>query len=106
MARALEYLEDALAEAEEAARWYAERSPTAATVFASELDAAAQAIVRMPDSWPAYDHGTRRFLLRRFPYSVVYRVEANRIVIVAVAHAHRRPSYWSRRLTSPRAGRE
>ena len=96
----LEYLDEALDEAEQAARWYAERSPTAAAAFAEELDVAAAAIEQTPGTWPAHDHGTRRFLLRRFPYSVVYRVEPTRIVVVAIAHAHRRPGYWTPRLES------
>lgn len=85
MAPALEYLEEALEEAEAAARWYAERSPTAAAAFSDEIDTAESAIVRLPEAWPPFDHGTRRYLLRRSPFSVVYRVEAGRVVIVAVA---------------------
>jgi plasmid stabilization system protein ParE len=96
VARALEYLEEAFEEAEAAARWYAERSPTAAAAFSEEIDAAESAIVRLPEGWPPFDHGTRRYLLRRFPFSVVYRVEPERIVIVAVAHGRRRPGYWKR----------
>jgi uncharacterized protein (DUF433 family) len=44
--RELEYFEEALQEAEAAARWYAERSPTAAAAFTDEIDAAETAIVR------------------------------------------------------------
>lgn len=101
MIRTLEFLDEALEEAEEAARWYAERSAMAAAGFAEELDGAITHIERAPTTWPAHEHNTRRFLLRRFPYSVVYRVEATRVVIVAVAHAHRRPGYWRERLREP-----
>jgi plasmid stabilization system protein ParE len=97
VARELEYLAEALQEVEAAARWYAERSATAATAFSEEIDAAESAIVHLPEAWPPFDHGTRRYLLRRFPFSVVYRVEARRILIVAVAHARRRPGYWKTR---------
>ena len=98
MTRRLEYLDEALDEAEEAARWYAERSPTVAAGFTDELDVAAAAIEQAPAAWPPYDRGTRRFLLRRFPYFLVYRLEPTRVVIVAVAHALRRPGYWKDRL--------
>ena len=101
MALALEYLDAALEEAEAAARWYAERSETAALAFAEEIDAAVSAIEYLPNAWPSYSHGTRRFLLRRYPFSVVYRVEPGRILIVAVAHEHRRPGYWRSRLAPP-----
>ena len=97
VARALEYLEEALQETERAALWYAERSATAAAAFSEEMDAAESAIARLPEAWPPYEHGTRRYLLRRFPFSVVYRVEERRVLIVAVAHARRRPGYWKSR---------
>jgi len=98
VSRALEYLDEAIEEAEAAARWYAERSSTAASGFADEIDAAIAAIERNPEAWPSYDHGTRHYLLRRYPFSVVYRIEAARILVVAVAHGHRRPGYWASRL--------
>ena len=98
MTRELEYLEEALQEAEAAARWYAARSVAAAAAFSSEIDGAESAIVRLPEAWPPFDHGTRRYLLQRFPFSVVYRVEERRILIVAVAHARRRPGYWRSRI--------
>ena len=97
MASALEYLDAALEEAEAAARWYADRSDTAAVAFSEELDADEEAIARWPDAWPRYEAGTRRYLLRRFPFSVIYRIEPHRILIVAVAHGHRRPGYWRSR---------
>jgi len=42
-----------------------------------------------------------RGVLRRFPYFLVYRVEPERVVIVAVAHAHQRPGYWKDRVMTP-----
>lgn len=98
MALEIEYLEQAVVEAAAAAAWYAERSLTAAAEFESELDAAELAIKDLPHAWPPYGHGTRRYLLRRYPFGVVYRVEALRILIVAVAHGRRRPGYWHARV--------
>jgi len=40
---------------------------------------------------------TRRVLVHRFPYQVVYRLTASEILIVAVAHLKRRPGYWKDR---------
>lgn len=93
----LEYLDEAVIDAEEAARWYAERSPSAAIRFSIELDDAEAAILDRPEAWPAVGAGNRRYLLRRFPFSIVYRVEPLKVVIVAVAHARRRPGYWKHR---------
>ena len=39
----------------------------------------------------------RRFVLERFPYTVIFEVLADRVLVLAVAHARRRPNYWKRR---------
>jgi toxin ParE1/3/4 len=44
----------------------------------------------------------RKFGLRRFRYNLIYAVDADEIVIVAVAHHRRRPDYWHARLTALR----
>lgn len=84
-------------EAAQARAWYAERSPSAATSFVAEVDGAIASILEAPERWPAYLHGTRRLLLRRFPFSVVYRVVGAEVQIVAFAHGRRRPAYWQQR---------
>ena len=88
---------DAIAEAKAAYDWYAKRNPTAANAFISELDHAISQIQKCPERWTMHLHGTRRFLLRRFPYAVVYRVAESTIQVVAVTHARRRPGYWKSR---------
>jgi len=54
-------------------------------------------ILEAPERWPEHLQGTRRFLLHRFPFSIVYRLKGDVIEVVAIAHAKRRPGYWKRR---------
>lgn len=82
----------AVAEGEEAAAWYAERDPRVAARFGEELEATLGLIVEAPDRWPIY-LGMRRALFRRFPYFILYRDEPQRILVVVIAHAKRRPGY-------------
>jgi toxin ParE1/3/4 len=56
------------------------------------------AIQETREAWAKYFHGTRRYLLKRFPYVVVYRVSADRIEIVAIAHGRRKTAYWAERV--------
>jgi plasmid stabilization system protein ParE len=80
-------------------RWYAQRSPSAAVAFIAEVDRALTQIGEAPKAWPPYRRGTRRYLLHRFPFSVVYRIDEDDdvVYVVAVAHAKQRPEYWRRR---------
>jgi plasmid stabilization system protein ParE len=87
----------AAAEVEAAGQWYAERSPIAAAAFAVEVDTCVERVREAPERWPRYVHGTRRYLLPHFPFSLVYRVRHGEIEIVAVAHHRRRPGYWRSR---------
>jgi len=61
------------------------------------LDRAIERIADAPSRWPAFRHGTRRFLLRRFPFSVVYREAGETVQVIAVAHGRRKPGYWKGR---------
>ncbi len=88
---------EAIEEARTAYRWYRERNRTAAEAFLVELDRAVELISEGPMRWPTYLHGTRHFLLRRFPFVVVYRQIDAVVQVVAVAHARRRPGYWKDR---------
>jgi len=82
----------------EAYAWYSERSETAARGFLRELDRVMLRISEAPERWPAYDSLTRRFLLSRFLFSVIYRVAEQVVEVIAVAHNKRKPGYWRPRL--------
>jgi plasmid stabilization system protein ParE len=77
--------------------WYRGRNPIAAEMYRDEVFLAIDRISEAPSTWPADSEGTRRFLLRRFPYTVFYEFADNRVTVLAVAHQHRRPDYWRRR---------
>jgi len=97
MALVVEFHPEAVLEAQAARAWYAERSEQAGIAFVGALGLAVQALADAPLAWPEYLHATRRFLLRRFPFLVVYRVSGNLIQVIAVAHGRRRPGYWRER---------
>ena len=89
-------------ELREAAKWYEARRPGLGREFMAEFKRGIAAILRSPRMWPRdpdyADHEVRRFLLRRFPYVLIYTVEAGSVLLLAVAHSGRRPNYWRVRL--------
>ena len=93
----VEVLEPAAAEALAAAAWYRERSTVAAAAFELEIRAGLAEIAGSPEAWPTHVEGTRRFLLQRFPYEIVYVFRDSRVLVVAIAHCKRRPAYWRER---------
>jgi len=97
MSRPVRLLVDTIFETRAAFLWYRKRSDLAAERFRDEFNHAIDAISDSPEAWPPYVHETRRYLLRRFPFMVVYPVTPKEIQIVAVAHARRRPGYWKDR---------
>ena len=53
-----------------------------------------------PQRWALGPHSTRRFLLRKFPFTLIYRERpTGAIQIVALAHTSRKPGYWKHRLS-------
>lgn len=90
--------ERARREAREAAEWYAERGRMLGRRFRDELLAALSYAASHPLSCSPYLHGTRRVLLKKFPYSVIFLDWKGSIFVVAVAHAKRREGYWKARI--------
>ena len=88
------YTLEARLEVMEAVAWYFEQEKELAADFDRELKEAEKGIEEFPDFWGSLGGEYHRYLLKRFPYSVVYRIEPDEVVIVAVA-AHKRGSdYW------------
>jgi len=56
---------------------------------------------RSPRRWRALDEDVRRCLTRVFPYGVLYTIESEFILFVAVMHCSREPGYWKRRVPAP-----
>jgi toxin ParE1/3/4 len=65
--------------------------------FAIEVHTAIQNILTYPEAWPTLEGDIRRCLTSRFPYGVLYSIEAEGIFILAVMHLHRNPDYWKHR---------
>jgi plasmid stabilization system protein ParE len=78
--------------------WYRENSEQAASDFLREVDGAIESIAAGPLVWTEYLYGTRRYVLRHFPYLVVYLLHDDQVKNVASAHGRRRPGYWSKRV--------
>lgn len=80
-----------------AARWYEQRQRGLGLDLVLAVDDAIGKIVEAPERWPVFA-GARRYVLKRFPFAVIYRLADERIQVVAIAHHSRRPVYWGRRL--------
>lgn len=82
----------------EAVAYYDAKAPGLGDRFLADVKAAARYIEQYPEIAPVIDEGVRAKVLARFPYSLMYVVEARELYIVAVAHQSRRPGYWADRL--------
>ncbi|HBR33350.1 MAG TPA: plasmid stabilization protein [Firmicutes bacterium] len=65
--------------------------------FAQEVYYAIQNIIAFPQAWAPLSKNTRRFLINRFPYGIIYQITDEDIMIVAIMHLNKEPGYWERR---------
>lgn len=85
-------------ELDEAVQWYEVQSAGLGERFLVEAVHAFGLIRRFPMAWHPLSVNTRRCSLKRFPYGVIYAIEDNSILVIAIAHLHRKPGYWSERV--------
>ncbi len=82
----------------EAAGWYAdEAGPLRANDFRNEIQRSLKLISEHPALGTPSAHDTRRLVVHRYPYSIVYRVELDVVRVLAIASQRRRPGFWSLR---------
>ena len=96
--RKVTFHEDANAEMNDAAQYYEERAFGLGLSFLDAVEDAVDKVLEDPEAYQLVGDEVRHNLLMRFPYSVLYVIEPDRIRVVAVAHQKRRPGYWSYRL--------
>lgn len=89
---------EAQEEIDSAFEWYFQRSPEAAEAFLTEIGDSLEQIASHPQLCPAFTKSTRKRTLERFPYSLIFQEKEDTILVVALAHAKRRPGYWAGRL--------
>lgn len=82
----------------DAALFYESAAPSLGHDFLDDLQHAIATVRERPELGASVAHGFRRILVRRFPYSLIYAVEAGHVVVVAVAHQRRRPEFWKGRI--------
>lgn len=88
------FLQPAQYELDEAVDYYNAQMPNLGDGFLIEILAALDRISLWPDAWHEISRNIRRCQLKRFPYGVVYAVEDDVILVIAISHLHRRPAYW------------
>jgi plasmid stabilization system protein ParE len=94
----IQFLEAARDDLREAIRYYEAQRPGLGAEFRDEVRSALERIERFPEAWHPLSASTRRCRTHRFPYGIIYQVRPDEILIVAVAHLHRRPDYWKDRI--------
>ncbi len=94
----LKFLNVVEAEQTEAAAYYESQGIGLGSDFVDELSRTVGRILEHPNAWSPSSRRTRSCRMKRFPYSVIYRVYEEEILIVALQHQSREPASWEHRV--------
>lgn len=87
----------ARAEFNEAFDWYEQQRPGLGVQFAERVQVVFDSIAAMPEMHAPVYRDVRKALVKPYPYSVIYRIRGNRVVVLAVFHSKRNPNIWKSR---------
>lgn len=90
---------DALSEYEAAALYYAAIDQELQLRFIQSIEESIELILESPSRWRVLDEDIRRYIVHMFPYGILYTVENDFVLIVAVMHFSREPGYWKDRIS-------
>jgi plasmid stabilization system protein ParE len=89
---------DARLEFLDASAWYEAEVPGLGARFIAEFERGVHLLLDSPRLGAPFGRRLRRFVLNDgFPYSIVYTIRSDVLLVIAVAHSARRPGYWRRR---------
>ena len=86
--------EDAEAEFDRAVEYYEDSRSGLGLEFAQKVYSAITRVIQFPDAWSPMSKNTRRCLVSRFPFGIIYQMKSGYVRIIAVADLRRRPNYW------------
>jgi toxin ParE2 len=92
------FLEAARDDLRGAIRFYESQRKGLGREFRDEIQSTLERIKRLPGAWHPLSKNTRRCRTHRFPYGVIYQETSGEILVVAIAHLHRKPGYWQDRI--------
>jgi toxin ParE1/3/4 len=82
----------------EAAQYYESQTRGLGHEFLVEVQRTVARIIENPRLGQIVREAIRRRLMPKFPFGILYRIDPNEIVIIAVMHLRRRPGYWADRV--------
>ena len=94
----VEFIEPALIELDDAVEYYDMQSPGLGQRFFNEVLETIELISLYPQLWAVKSKNTRRAILRKYPFNLIYSQMSDKIIILAVAHHNREPEYWIDRI--------
>ena len=94
----IRFLSFADREVDDAVRWFEEQEEGLSRLFLDELDRIVRLVRIYPLIATQVEPEIRRFLFAHFPYSLIYGIDQETIVVIAVAHQHQDPRYWADRV--------
>ncbi len=84
-------------ELHEAVEWYSSKRLGLDSEFMLCIDEAIERIKRNPEIFPVALRNARKTMVKRFPYTIYYEYEEDKIMILAIFHGKRNPKHWQRR---------
>lgn len=94
----IKILPKASAELDDSFNYYEHEQENLGYRFADSFKDTLKLIKLYPNAWQQLSKKTRRCLIKKFPYGVIYQVKKDEIIIIAVANLHRKPNYWTNRI--------
>ena len=92
------FLSPAEEEMSEASLFYDAASSGLGRAFLEDVQLAIDRLREYPRAGATVDASLRSVLLHRFPFSIIYSIETDVILVIAIAHHGRRPGYWESRV--------
>ena len=92
------FLPEIAPEIEHSVKHYRKHQIGLENIFFDEIENALNKIRENPERFPKIEENIRKYIIRRYPFNIIYTIKSDKIIIIAVAHQKRKPYYWKHRI--------
>lgn len=78
--------------------FYFEDSPKVADTFFKQINLSFENIKQNPNSFPIAYKDARKYIVKKFPFVIYFRIADDIIQIIAIFHTSRNPEIWNERI--------
>jgi len=92
------FVPEIASELDQSLEYYKKQEIGLEKLFLDEIEKALKKIQKNPERYHLIEDNIRKYIIKQYPYKIIYTIKPETIIIIAIVHQKRKPDYWKGRI--------